>query len=91
MKLVIVLSVILVAGAMLPAATIAAEASPCSSSFHAVAAIQSTGKASKAGAANRIERVDVREAESSKGWYSTVPSLGFFYGRLAPRNSALFG
>jgi hypothetical protein len=39
----------------------------------------------------RIAHVDIREAESAKNWYSTFPTLGFYWGRMAPRNSRLFG
>jgi hypothetical protein len=38
----------------------------------------------------RIAHVDIREAESAKNWYSTFPTLGFYWGRMAPRNSRLF-
>ncbi len=41
--------------------------------------------------ANRIERADVREAESAKEWNSYFPSLGFYYGRMAPCNALLLG
>ena len=41
--------------------------------------------------AHRIEQTDTREAEFTKEWYSTFPTLGFYWGRMAPLNSRLFG
>ena len=90
MKSTVVLMAAMFAIAMaVPAGALAAESCPCASP--AVSMHKTAPMTTKANIARRIERADVREAESHKDWNSTFPTLGFYWGRMAPRNSRLFG